>query len=302
MVTDRDFLGQETDTAVGLSYLNNRFYDPGVGMFLSVDPLVAATGEAYVYGSGNPITLSDPTGLEPAVGHHEVAMQQCLTPEAGCSGAGVTGQALQETFRGKLVFAALDVGKEQDLSEQDGNLSSDGIESAANVSNLGYLGNDHAAEVVASVASRLLGHKDVWDSIDVDLPGFFERNSTMLTVATFALSVAAVATPCSAVCGVGAAALATASAVDTCSRTGVSTSCGVAVTSAALSVTGVGASLGSSLSNATANATAKTGTFWSAQGARQWRATAAAFEQVESATFWYGLYVDTPSLAVALVS
>jgi RHS repeat-associated protein len=68
MVTDRDFLGQETDTAVGLSYLNNRYYDPAVGMFLSVDPLVAKTGEAYVYGASNPSTLSDPTGLEPGCG------------------------------------------------------------------------------------------------------------------------------------------------------------------------------------------------------------------------------------------
>lgn len=65
MVTDRGFLGQETDTAAGLSYLNNRYYDPAVGMFLSVDPLVAETGEAYVYGSGNPVTLSDPSGLSP---------------------------------------------------------------------------------------------------------------------------------------------------------------------------------------------------------------------------------------------
>ena len=63
MVTDRDFLGQETDTAVGLSYLNNRYYDPAIGMFLSVDPLVATTGFAYLYGDGNPVTLSDPSGL-----------------------------------------------------------------------------------------------------------------------------------------------------------------------------------------------------------------------------------------------
>ena len=32
-------------------------------MFVSVDPLVTTTGEPYIYGSGNPITRSDPTGL-----------------------------------------------------------------------------------------------------------------------------------------------------------------------------------------------------------------------------------------------
>jgi len=44
-------------------YLNNRYYDPSVGVFLSVDPLVASTGDPYLYASGNPTTLSDPTGL-----------------------------------------------------------------------------------------------------------------------------------------------------------------------------------------------------------------------------------------------
>ena len=44
-------------------FLNNRYYDPTTGVFLTVDPLVATTGEPYLYGWGNPTTLSDPTGL-----------------------------------------------------------------------------------------------------------------------------------------------------------------------------------------------------------------------------------------------
>jgi RHS repeat-associated protein len=60
--SDRGFLNQETDTT-GLSYLNNRYYDNQTGVFLSVDPLVAQTGHPYLYGNGNPTTLSDPTGL-----------------------------------------------------------------------------------------------------------------------------------------------------------------------------------------------------------------------------------------------
>ena len=49
---------------VGCSvFLNNRYQDPQTGVFLSVDPLVARTGQAYLYAAGNPTTLSDPSGL-----------------------------------------------------------------------------------------------------------------------------------------------------------------------------------------------------------------------------------------------
>jgi RHS repeat-associated protein len=53
------------DREPGLTYLNNRHYDPVAGVFLSVDPIVAMTREPYIYGSANPATLSDPTGLRP---------------------------------------------------------------------------------------------------------------------------------------------------------------------------------------------------------------------------------------------
>jgi len=54
---------------VGCSvFLNNRYYDPATGIFISVDPLVATTGTAYLYANGNPTTLSDPNGLEPGCG------------------------------------------------------------------------------------------------------------------------------------------------------------------------------------------------------------------------------------------
>lgn len=46
-----------------LGYLNNRYYDPTVGVFLSVDPLVSSTGDPYLYANGNPTTLRDPGGL-----------------------------------------------------------------------------------------------------------------------------------------------------------------------------------------------------------------------------------------------
>jgi hypothetical protein len=44
-------------------FLNNRYYNPTVGVFLSVDPMVAKTGDPYLYAAGNPTTFSDPSGL-----------------------------------------------------------------------------------------------------------------------------------------------------------------------------------------------------------------------------------------------
>jgi RHS repeat-associated protein len=60
--TDHAYLGQPTDPT-GLTYLNNRYYNPTLGVFLSVDPLDATTNQPYTYANGNPTTNSDPSGL-----------------------------------------------------------------------------------------------------------------------------------------------------------------------------------------------------------------------------------------------
>lgn len=65
--TDRGWIGQTRDASTGLQHLNARYYDPTVGRFAATDPL-ANLGEqgsldGYGYGLGNPVTLSDPSGL-----------------------------------------------------------------------------------------------------------------------------------------------------------------------------------------------------------------------------------------------
>ena len=50
----------------GLLYMINRYYDPSVGQFISVDPLVSQTEQPYAFAGGNPVNRSDPTGLEVA--------------------------------------------------------------------------------------------------------------------------------------------------------------------------------------------------------------------------------------------
>lgn len=56
------FAGGYTD-ASGLIYLQHRYYDPVTGQFLSVDPLVAVTGEPYEYAGDDPVNEEDPLGL-----------------------------------------------------------------------------------------------------------------------------------------------------------------------------------------------------------------------------------------------
>jgi RHS repeat-associated protein len=63
VTTPLGFAGAYTDAESGLLYLVNRFYDPGTGQFVSVDPLVDVTGQPYAYTGDDPVNESDPTGL-----------------------------------------------------------------------------------------------------------------------------------------------------------------------------------------------------------------------------------------------
>ncbi|WP_406401591.1 RHS repeat-associated core domain-containing protein [Streptomyces sp. NBC_00879] len=64
---DKGFVGGTRDADTGLTHLGAREYDPVVGRFISVDPLMDATDplqlDGYGYSHNNPITRSDPTGL-----------------------------------------------------------------------------------------------------------------------------------------------------------------------------------------------------------------------------------------------
>ncbi|WTP14332.1 polymorphic toxin-type HINT domain-containing protein [Streptomyces sp. NBC_00191] len=64
---DKAFLGKPADATTGLTHIGAREYDPGIGQFISVDP-VLATGSAqslngYSYANNAPVTTSDPTGM-----------------------------------------------------------------------------------------------------------------------------------------------------------------------------------------------------------------------------------------------
>ncbi|WP_192583588.1 RHS repeat-associated core domain-containing protein [Streptomyces albicerus] len=69
---DKAFLGKPADDSTGLTHIGAREYDPGLGQFISVDPLLELdkhqTLNGYTYSVNNPLTFSDPTGLGLACG------------------------------------------------------------------------------------------------------------------------------------------------------------------------------------------------------------------------------------------
>ncbi|MFG2359962.1 RHS repeat-associated core domain-containing protein [Streptomyces sp. NPDC048521] len=63
---DKAFLGKPADDATGLTHVGAREYDPTLGQFLSVDPLLTLDQHqslnGYAYANNTPVTSSDPTG------------------------------------------------------------------------------------------------------------------------------------------------------------------------------------------------------------------------------------------------
>ncbi len=67
---DRGYLDAPASAFSGLTQLGARLYDPSIGKFLSVDPVLdpadPAQNNGYSYAHNSPIDLADPTGLDPA--------------------------------------------------------------------------------------------------------------------------------------------------------------------------------------------------------------------------------------------
>ncbi|MDH5824290.1 RHS repeat-associated core domain-containing protein [Luteimonas sp. RD2P54] len=68
------YTGHVQDAATGLTYMQQRYYDPVIGGFLSVDPVSVDTTTVrnfcrYCYASNNPYKFTDPDGRESAQIH-----------------------------------------------------------------------------------------------------------------------------------------------------------------------------------------------------------------------------------------
>ncbi|WP_432058665.1 RHS repeat-associated core domain-containing protein [Streptomyces sp. bgisy022] len=89
---DRGFLSGTTDPT-GTTHLGAREYDPDLGRFLSVDPLLLPEDptqhNAYAYGNNNPATFADPTGE---------AYEECVSGQYNCTYGRSTGDVNKVTF------------------------------------------------------------------------------------------------------------------------------------------------------------------------------------------------------------
>ena len=75
-IDNRGFLSDVADATTGLTDIGARWYDPSVGRFVSLDPVLETTDNlalgGYAYTDGNPITEEDPSG------------EMFMTPYGGC--------------------------------------------------------------------------------------------------------------------------------------------------------------------------------------------------------------------------
>ncbi|MFF4098899.1 RHS repeat-associated core domain-containing protein [Streptomyces sp. NPDC001903] len=66
---EKGFVGGTKDGDTGLTHLGAREYDPAIGRFVSVDPIMDLADpqqqHGYTYSNNNPVNLSDPDGLKP---------------------------------------------------------------------------------------------------------------------------------------------------------------------------------------------------------------------------------------------
>lgn len=99
------YTGHVSDSATGLSYMQQRYMDPQLGMFLSVDPVTADGSDSrhfnrYVYAYNNPFRFTDPDGrcpvcLAPVV----IFFVQALTHSEPAN-APAPGEAVQRSSAG----------------------------------------------------------------------------------------------------------------------------------------------------------------------------------------------------------
>ncbi len=98
----RGYIGERLDES-GLQYLNARYYDPALGVFVSPDPELGAASIAglnrYAYSRGDPINHVDPSGRSPLGPDYLGYIELSYSSGSGWSW-GVGGQSVQQVLEG----------------------------------------------------------------------------------------------------------------------------------------------------------------------------------------------------------
>jgi RHS repeat-associated protein len=104
------YAGEYQDAETGLYYLRARYYDPASQQFLTRDPLVAVTEQAYNYAGGSPLNATDPSGEVPCPGGYcwEPVRKQacywfgwfCTNDERAAREQAEAEEAIQEAYDG----------------------------------------------------------------------------------------------------------------------------------------------------------------------------------------------------------
>jgi len=114
-VTRHEFTGHETELGSGLVYAGARFYDPELGQFLSLDPVVQFASP-YAYGPWDPMNGTDPDGaIWPifVAALWAAAVAFAVTLVAGLAQGANFGDAFKAALKaGAIAFAAAVVFQE----------------------------------------------------------------------------------------------------------------------------------------------------------------------------------------------
>ena len=125
----RQYIDQFSDTQTGLNYLNARYYAPSQGQFLTDDPVFLGDPKrqtlrdpqslnAYSYSEDNPITKSDPQGLQALGGLDDLmaaygvtdllipAIRAAIVTGAVNTDFNIAGNIVQNARQGQLTYNA----------------------------------------------------------------------------------------------------------------------------------------------------------------------------------------------------
>ncbi|MFP7722223.1 RHS repeat domain-containing protein [Lysobacter sp. A3-1-A15] len=95
------YTGHVMDAATGLTYMQQRYYDPSVGRFLSVDPVTANSTDGsnfnrYWYANNNPYAFTDPDGRQSVKVTTAIPEKELSRVDRAAISAGNRGQLLYE--------------------------------------------------------------------------------------------------------------------------------------------------------------------------------------------------------------